>query len=286
MYRVVTLVTFIYSILTYRRQRQYEDYHLTGGVKQFGYKNKNDDMEMGNNVHISAGRRRRSTFTMAGGLPTINATPPGERDGDYHDGNENDDGHNNNDNDNDNGYARARAVPDSPPSGARDRSGSAGRYDHRRSTLYDSYLEQHSGVPLQTQIDRTVAAEFGWTGGARPSSGQIERFGSVVGTGEVRASMAGPATDAVTRASERGSLGGADDATEYRSESEGRQTGFVGRGPSSRSGGSSSRGARERAQSNGEDLQSLLTSQYEDGPVSPVYRDSPDSPPRVDRRPL
>jgi hypothetical protein len=71
-----------------------------------------------------------------------------------------------------------------------------------------SYPSQTTGLaspPLKSHIDRAVGTEFGW-GSGNPTTGRVERSGSIVGMGVVqgRKSAAASSFEAVRRDSERG----------------------------------------------------------------------------------
>ncbi|OIW26564.1 hypothetical protein CONLIGDRAFT_646722 [Coniochaeta ligniaria NRRL 30616] len=74
-----------------------------------------------------------------------------------------------------------------------------------------SYSSQTTGLaspPLKVHVDRAVGTEFGW-GWGNPTSGSVERSGSLVGMGVVRGrkSAAVESFEAVRRDSERGLVG-------------------------------------------------------------------------------
>lgn len=105
----MTLVTFIYSLVIFRRLRKYEDYHLTANVKHFGFRG--DDTEMGNKVRISATNGRAvsvgSIQDMSYGSDTT-------------------------------GLARTTSGG----------SMGSEPYSHQRDTLYEGYLERHAPMLL------------------------------------------------------------------------------------------------------------------------------------------
>ncbi|KAL1876375.1 hypothetical protein VTK73DRAFT_9444 [Phialemonium thermophilum] len=154
-----TLIAFIYAIVTFRKLRKYDSYHPTN-VKHFGYRD--DDMEMGNNVRVSATKPRSVssvTMTSITSYPSQTAAGTGASTG------------------------STGPTPSSQPS-----EGGARRYSHQRDTLYEEYLGHRASVTLKHQIDRTVGAEFGW-GAERPSSGEptvvLPRTDSFVTSGVV-----------------------------------------------------------------------------------------------------
>lgn len=174
----MTLVTFGYSLVIFRRLSSYEDYHLTHNVKHYGFGG--EDVELGNKVQISSTRARSISLTS----------------------------------NQDTAYASQTANQGRRVSGS---SITSEPYSHRRDTLYEGYLERHAPNLLQGQVDQTVSAEFGW-GSKRPSSGQIERSDSFVGRGIVHAATAAtePSPDVIRRFSEHGLVTVHEDGDEGR----------------------------------------------------------------------
>ena len=86
-------------------------------------------------------------------------------------------------------------------------------YSHQRDTQFDEYMAARASKELKDNIDRAMAAEFGWT--ASPSSAHTDsdlfRRDStnsiVMGSGTVASAVARPRGDSVVRATSYDSMG-------------------------------------------------------------------------------
>lgn len=178
-----TLIPTFYSVVIYRRLLSYDDYHIPGNVKPYGYASAEEPEETAYRRtsfleppvpydptnpsatatrprSLSAASRRISlNFSRSNSpQPSPTPTPPAEA---------------------------------APPSMARRAS-----YDHKRDTQFDEFMRRRGssvGQYSRDDVERALGAEFGWG-----EEGKDQQRDSVVSTGSVPVSVARPRGDSLS----------------------------------------------------------------------------------------
>ena len=166
---MATLVPGIYAIRTFRRLSVFDEYHYGYAVnaKPYGYGDL-DDTEYNNgggrksNPRLSIGaisehldRRLSSTSTTRRESASAAAVSP--------------------------------LTPTGPPLRLEQIGRTASYYSHQRDTQFDDYVAARASLSLKSDIERAMAAEFGWSSSS-PGAGKeddLARRPSVIGAGTV-----------------------------------------------------------------------------------------------------
>ncbi|KAL7619903.1 hypothetical protein AAE478_010450 [Parahypoxylon ruwenzoriense] len=176
-----TLIPTFYSIVIYRRLLSYDDYHIPGNIKPYGYATPDEPEDTA----------YRSSFLEppAAYDPTNpSATPSGGRARSL------------------SGTSRHISLnfsrsgspqPPSPPQPQPQPQPSPGlerraSYDHRRDTQFDDYVKRRSSPYSKDDVERALGVEFGWRDDERA---QRE---SVVSAGVVSVAQARPRGDSLS----------------------------------------------------------------------------------------
>ncbi|XXH01307.1 hypothetical protein Hte_007664 [Hypoxylon texense] len=173
-----TLIPAFYSVVIYRRLLTYDDYHIPGNVKPYGYASAEEPEETAYRSSwlepptpydptnpnaaparpraLSAASRRISLTLSRGTSPQPQLSPP---------------------------------SPPTPAAAAERR----GSYDHRRDTQFDDYVRRRSSAGRYSREDvrRALGAEFGWGEESNTSNHPSNNArDSVVSTGSVAVAQA------------------------------------------------------------------------------------------------
>lgn len=156
-----TLIPTFYSVIIYRRLLSYDDYHIPGNVKPYGYVNAEEPEETAyrsswleapvpydpTNPSATATRPRSLSATSRRISLSLG------------------------------GRSRGTSPQPSPPAvdPAMERRTS---YDHKRDTQFDDYVRRRSSVYTKDDVDRALGIEFGWEDG-RDQRDSVVSSGSV-----------------------------------------------------------------------------------------------------------
>ncbi|KAI0165275.1 hypothetical protein GGR52DRAFT_585317 [Hypoxylon sp. FL1284] len=199
-----TMIPAIYAIIVYRRLLTYDDYHIPGNVKPYGYASTEEPEENAYRRSLSWNSSWREqptsydpTGTTSNGTESLTPRPlsltsvAGRRIS----------------------FPLSRgtspqpspplpADPQQPPAMAERRAS----YDHRRSTQFDEYVEQErrrrsgSGARFsRDDVERALGAEFGWGAGGDEHSGSYNSKRSSYGNSDNRDSVVSAGSVAAPR---------------------------------------------------------------------------------------
>ncbi|KAJ2898433.1 uncharacterized protein MKZ38_003940 [Zalerion maritima] len=157
------LLPLIYTIIVYRRVAEFEEYSHPANIKHYGFSGEDTTypsqtsrptsynpggLEAGAAYEDRPENRRMSSASSAFSISTLKHSMSRATKREsvaFHD-------------DGDLGDGRGSQPPIPLDAlGARRTS-----YNHERDTQFDDFLRRHSSVSMKSQIDKTLAAEFGW----------------------------------------------------------------------------------------------------------------------------
>ncbi|KAI1385404.1 uncharacterized protein F4822DRAFT_343369 [Hypoxylon trugodes] len=164
-----TIIPTIYAVIIYRRLLSYDDYHLPGNVKPYGYSTADEPEDTAyrsswlqppvpydpTNPSATATRPRSLSASRRISL-TLNSRA-------------------------------ASPQPTPPPEPVLERRAS---YDHKRDTQFDDYVRRRSSVLSKDDVDRVLGVEFGW------EDNQNQRE-SVISAGMVSSAVPRPRSDSL-----------------------------------------------------------------------------------------
>ncbi|KAI0377240.1 hypothetical protein F5Y04DRAFT_264942 [Hypomontagnella monticulosa] len=169
-----TLIPVFYSVVIYRRLLNYDDYHIPGNVKPYGYASAEDPEET---AYRSSWLEAPAPYDPTD--PSAVATRPrslsaASRRISLSLG----------------GRSRGTSPQPSPPAvdPVLERRAS---YDHKRDTQFDEYVRRRSSVYTKDDVDRALGIEFGWEDGR-------DQRDSVVSAGSVPVAQARPRGDSLS----------------------------------------------------------------------------------------
>ncbi|KAI1763514.1 hypothetical protein GGR53DRAFT_520952 [Hypoxylon sp. FL1150] len=179
-----TLIPTFYSVVIYRRLLSYDDYHIPGNVKPYGYASAEEPEDTAyrrtswlepptpydpTNPSATATRPRSLSLASRRLSLTFNRiTSP-----------------------------QPSPVPTPPAEVPRPAMARPLSYDHKRDTQFDDYMRQRGssvGNYSRDDVERALGAEFGW--GEESNNGQ--QRDSVVSTGSVPVAQARPRGDSLS----------------------------------------------------------------------------------------
>ncbi|KAI8960338.1 hypothetical protein F5Y11DRAFT_269939 [Daldinia sp. FL1419] len=138
-----TIIPTIYSVIIYRRLSGYDDYHIPGNVKPYGYASAEEPEETAyrsswleppvpydpTNPSVAVTRPRSLSAASRHISLALSSHPPSPQ----------------------------PSPPVAPPMMERRAS-----YDHKRDTQFDDYLRRRSSSHTKADVERALGVEFGW----------------------------------------------------------------------------------------------------------------------------
>jgi hypothetical protein len=151
-------VPAFYSIRTYRRVSAVDEYTYPATAKSYGFNGGDHEQ----NTSYSSNRRLNTTADL-----------DRRSSGSSH-------------------HSTHSLQPQSEPVHLQDLNRTPSYYSHQRDTQFDEYMAERQSLSLKDNIDRVMAAEFGWAGSPTSTTEDIARRDSVVNSGMVHSARAGP----------------------------------------------------------------------------------------------
>ncbi|KAI8626207.1 hypothetical protein F5Y19DRAFT_229870 [Xylariaceae sp. FL1651] len=190
-----TVIPLIYAIIIYRRLLEYDDYHLPGNHKAFGFASVEEGVEDASSIYLGPPTPYDPTNSSLGTTAIVTGGEPRSRARSLSTGRRIS-----------LSFSRNASPPpqNTPPipESAHQRRPS---YDHKRDTQFDDYVARRTsmrsshhdrdsvsdGISLQDDVKRALSVEFGFSDVPSPAeSGRTNANGEMISSGAVHTAQA------------------------------------------------------------------------------------------------